>query len=471
MSWLDALFGKLKNNGAEVEARGALNFNGGLKIGVNNATETNDVSLDTTRVDLAPTGPGTEVGQSWTWNGSVWVPSRGVIRPHLVPAVYAAYDDPAVVAAATANTAAITAAIVAAYLSGGRSGVVELPDGAYDVYGPFNVLYGVTLCGPEKGFNSGHRVFNDGSGLPQIGTLLRVRSTGPGTNSTRKLFTPKHQSSLRCLEIHYPDQEIDATPDAYDWTVYIASNEPGATVERITSQNPYKFLYADSPAHVEKVYACPLFEGVHLQRIAEQMICADVRFNNISYDHGATLIAWIAAHRRAFVVEQAEAFSFARCFALGSLIGIDFTIENTPDASGAYGEWIGGGFDATQYPVVVNATTALSGAGFKIIGASIVPTAGGNAFTMQDTVNISSAPVLQVLATSIHGTHSRHAWAKSGSAAYFTAVGGTWEGSVDQGTLNDSASAVIDLDHVRMPTATIRTDGVGTNYDTNPRAV
>lgn len=359
-------------------------------------------------------------------------------------------------------TAEFNRCSLVAYGSGSRTGCVYYPEGRYRVDGALTAQYGVTHTGPERGLSSGHRIFNDGAGLQQTGALFLARGVG-------KLFTLKHQARVMNLEIYYPDQVVNATPAAYGYTFYIGANEPGCYVGNITCTNPYKFLYANSVATIDNIYGFPLSEGIHLARVADPMRTANVNFNySVSYDIGATLLAWVAANGRAFPVEQAEEFNFTDCFAIGYLIGLDFKVEATPDGSGSYGSWKGGGFDATKYCIVVNATTSLSGAGLKVVGASFVPTGGGggNAVICQDTVNSSSPPVIHLLGCSVHGVHDRTVWVKSTSTAFVQATGGTWEGATNQATLNDSTvGGMVDLDRVRMPAAASRTGGAGFTRD------
>jgi hypothetical protein len=272
----------LKQNGAEI--------NGGARIGavdfVDSNVTYNPVTGEAT-VGALPGGPSavgaaTEVGQRLSavsdgLGGYRWEKHRGAIVPNLVANTRSA---------ATTNSNNIVAAIAAAYSSGTRTDAVELPAGAYYIDGSvlIEVLYGCSLRGVFRGMGAGSMVFNDVLSSNATGTRLLVTGGALGTNGSKKLFYMRHQSRLTDLEITYVDQVTNATPDPYDWTIYIQDNEPWVHIENVVCTNPYKFIFVNSPATIQKVWGFPLSLGIHLSRISDLVRVQHVQFNySISY--------------------------------------------------------------------------------------------------------------------------------------------------------------------------------------------
>jgi hypothetical protein len=171
------------------------------------------------RDDLAGVGAGTEAGQKLEWDGAAWFNRRGWITPgiDLTGAVDA------------------TATILAA-LNSRVGACVELPDGIIRMDSGITIPTGRTLTGQPRGNRIGHREF---SSQTNVGTLIRAYGTGV-------LFTMAGAGNVTVtdLEIWYPNQEIDATPDVYDWTFSVPANAHFCTFQNLSVLNPYKLLSA-----------------------------------------------------------------------------------------------------------------------------------------------------------------------------------------------------------------------------------
>jgi hypothetical protein len=312
---------------------------------------------------MVSTGNGTEVGQKVEWDGSIWVKRRGWIAPAI---------DPTGVADATTELNARLAT---------RTGCcVELPDGIIKLNGPVNIPQGCTLTGAPRGGSIGHRVFPS---VSNVGTRFDITHTG-------KAFIPAQQSSLLNATIYYPNQQTNATPTAYDWTVYLDANAHQVTIANIAAINPYNFLRQggnSASARIDNVYGFPLRRGIVLNRVPGTTRITNVEFNPAAdYASGATLKAWTAANGAAYVIDGAEEFFFSGCFAYGYSIGI-WAVDDDGDAfRGAYGSWTGGGLDFCHRGVIVDANNMLTARGFRMSNCGIIGDGSGSiAFLFNDS--------------------------------------------------------------------------------------
>jgi hypothetical protein len=298
---------------------------------------------------------GTELGQKLQWDGAVYTPRRNWITPGI--------DLTGAVDAAAAINSALSS----------RTGCcVELPDGIIKLNAPVNIPQGCTLTGAPRGGSIGHRVF---AGVSNVGTRIDVVHTG-------KAFVPAQQSTLTNVTIYYPNQQTNATPDAYDWTVYLDANAHQVTIENISAINPYNFIRQggnSASARIDNVFGFPLRRGIVLNRVPGTTRITNVEFNPAAdYASGATLKAWTAANGAAYVIDGAEEFFFSGCFAYGYSIGI-WAVDDDGDAfRGAYGSWTGGGLDFCHRGVIVDANNMLTARGFRMSNCGIIGDGSGS---------------------------------------------------------------------------------------------
>ncbi len=384
-------------------------------------------------------GDATDAGDKPEWNGSIWIKRRFWITP-----------DIDLTGATDATTAINNAAAVR------KGGCVYLPDGIIKigtsgVSGPasiFTLPHGVTITGNERGLSMGHRVYDPGiTGLNNTGPLLRVYGKG-------KLFVGGQQGSVRNVEIHYPDQPVNATPDTgYDWTFFLDNGNHGFTVQNVTVNKAFKFYYNNCAGGVlENVWGQVLSRGVQLARCADVIRGKNIHFGNVDYQTGATLTAWIQANCRYFSFDGAEDFVMEQCFAYGGNEGIVFEDEDSDGFRGCYGKWIGGGLDIMNTLVKVEEPNGLTLRGFKMTDAALVANASGVGFYFLDTnaaANQDQRPSIYIKDCTVHGSHERTVWQPAGYSNFF-ARGGSWQGFTAQGILAQAGNSYALLDGVAM---------------------
>lgn len=272
-----------------------------------------------------PVGAGTEVGQSWTWDGNIWIPGRDRIRP--------AIDLTGVVP----GDAAVQAA-----LNSRQGGWVEIPDGKPRFNGPVTVPRGCALTGRPSGMSFGHKQFNQ---IPNVGTCVNVRHTG-------KAIIPQEQSTVEGLCFYYPDQVTtlpSGSPVDYDYTFYVANGAYGVSLLNNTIMNAYRGVFISANGGlIDTMQGAPLLRGIDVGR------CADIiRVNNVQFNAGgsagtgdSSVVAWARANLTSFSVDGADGAFFDSCFSYGANIGIDFRdVDGDNPNHPSVVTWTGGGID------------------------------------------------------------------------------------------------------------------------------
>ena len=179
--------------------------------------------------------------------------------------------------ATTDNTAAFQRALDAAHKSGG--GTVYAAPGKYLFRGALAIPEGVTLRG-SYGCVPSHTGLRD-PGQPKPGddgTAFFVVG-GRGTEGGRPFLSLNTNSSLVGLTIYYPDQEIDAVPAAYPWTIAMRGKNPA--VLDVELLNPYQGIDAshNERHNIRNVTGQPLRCGIWVDAILDIGRIENVHFN------------------------------------------------------------------------------------------------------------------------------------------------------------------------------------------------
>jgi hypothetical protein len=328
--------GRIQSGGVDVPLQGGVNFGDGFTVETDAANKRLNLGFDSSG---APIGPGSEVGQAWTWDGSTWAKRRSRIRPSI--------DTTGTVDAAAAIQAALDS----------RAGAcVELPDGIIRLNSPVSVPRGCALVGRPSGVSFGHKQFSD---IDNVGTRIDVRHTG-------KAFLLRDQSTVESLCLYYPDQvTTGSSPTDYDYAFYGVTgggeNAYGFSLLNITLMNAYRGIFVSANGGtIDRVQGAPMLRGIDLGR------CADVvRVSNVQFNSGGSagmadsaLVAWMRANLTAFGIDGADIACFTDCFAYGANIGIDFTDTDLDDA-GSTVTWSGGGIDTATNAIRIPANASL----------------------------------------------------------------------------------------------------------------
>jgi hypothetical protein len=344
---------------------------------------------------------------------------------------------------------------------------VYIPDGIVRLGSTLNVPNGCTITGDERGMRAGDRVF---AGAVPIGTRFDIKHTGVGFNLTNQ------ECSVQNVGIYYPDQVVNATPTFYDYTFSVTGI--GCHLSNVTAVNPYKFLkVAANGFRADNLYAFPLNRGITLGRCPDVVRISNCHFIPITnYQHGATLLAYVQANAKFYVIDGAEAFQFTDCFSYGGLVGVLFWDEDADGFKGSSGSWKGGSIDLHGDCVRVETTHGLSATGCSFYGTSFVTVDQGRCVLGNDNQAIGSdqdRPAIYL--TDCHGNSAgpngmaRFVWLLSTSKTNVRVSGGTVLNIFNELGKNDSADATLLMDGVMSQWGKTRTSGAGEIRDVRGR--
>lgn len=304
---------------------------------------------------------GADQGDKLEWSGSTWVQRRGWITPDV---------DPNGIVDATAT--------VQAALNSRPGACVFIPDNYQVRFNSGLTIPGFgALVGSERGNGIGPKQFTD---LATKKSQLRIYGTGDFLTC----FSgggPHGNQTIANLEFYYPNQQTNATPDAYGWTIAFGANAHFGTLANLSCLNAYQFLSVASAngITVDGITGYPLSTGIYLGRVADVARFKDVHFipSAIGAIAGSTLTTWVQDHATAFSIDGPEEFTFTDCFAYGYDNGIEFLDTDADGFRGVYGSWKAGGIDIANRCIRVREPNGLTLRGFKISDCGLVPKAGG----------------------------------------------------------------------------------------------
>ena len=351
----------------------------------------------------------------------------------------------------TDDTAAIQAALNAAAPVGGVVWLTPGPN-AYRCNGSLTIPSNVTLKGGYGGMRRGMRLYGDS---PR-GSILHVYTTADFINMS-------YGSVLDGVEIYYPNQKTQGTPDPYGWTISMPPNQHGATIRNICATNPYQFIYANADGFlIDSVQGYPLFIGIQLDRVADVPRINNVHFNgNCWQDAQPSLRDWVQSNGVAMKIRAVEDFMINNFFSYGYFRGIWFdTYLVDPNFPGSSGNLNVFGFDGAWEGIVISTRGIYNRAGLTISNGLIVPingpVGGRSGIKFSDTLP-NEGPGVSINNVNFFGAHDHSIWIEPGSYAKVSVVGG------------QSTEFVNDLVLCQSPNASVRLIGVRSFNGGGPR--
>ncbi len=248
----------------------------------------------------------------------------------------------------TDDTAAFQKALDTVGQAGG--GTVYAPRGNYLFAGHLNVPDAVTLAGLWQSVPA-HNGLRD-AGLPKPtddGTTFLV-TEGHGREEGPAFITLNTNSTLKGVVLYYPNQNADAEPTPYPWTIAMRGKNPA--VLAVEMLNPYNGIDATrNERHlIRDVHGQPLRRGILVDSIYDIGRIENVHFN-----------PWWSMKPRLFQwqMENGEAFLFGRSdwqyvyntFCFGYKVGYRFIKS---DSGVCNGNFLGIGADDCQTALVVD---------------------------------------------------------------------------------------------------------------------
>lgn len=348
---------------------------------------------------------------------------------------------------------------------------------------------GVTLTGTPQGFRQPYTIYNNG--YTNSGTLVKVyASTGNAAVAhAGELFRGGVNSQVSDLMIDYADQTHNPTSmvvgavgsfTPYGCTLHAVANYHGVTFQNIICHNAYHFLkWEANGGHVHTLKGFPLLRGVTFPRCGAAPDMTDIQFNGVGdYRDTAAVPAWVKANGTVCVMDGVEGYTIRGFNALGYNIGIMYWDEDGDGFTGVYGTWSGIDFEGINTVILItNAGRTyqpLTNEGGKFEGGTLVPEIGGYGVDFQDTVAPSgpapfnNRPEIHLIDVTMHSSiagMSRPIWMRSTSYGRVVWMPGEASQIASELVRNDSANAIVDLDHVNSQTGVRRRAGTGTIYD------
>jgi hypothetical protein len=276
----------------------------------------------------------------------VAAPAAGTQPSAPVDSRYNVRDFGAVADGKTDDTAAFQAALDAAGRAGG--GIVLAPRGVYLIKGNLRVPMAVTLEGVFE-YSPAHAGIRDkGLPRPEYGTTL-LAVAGEGSESGPPFIHLTTNATLRGVTIYYPNQDPNATPKPYPYTIAMRDNNPA--VLDVELLNPYNAIDASQNQRhlIRNVHGQALRRGVYVDQIYDIGRIENVHWN-----------PWWSMSKPVmeFQMTQGEAFIFGRTdwhyvlntFCFGYRIGYHFIKTEKGECNGNF---LGIGADDCQEACVM----------------------------------------------------------------------------------------------------------------------
>jgi hypothetical protein len=240
-------------------------------------------------------------------------------------------------------------------IAGQRSGgTVYAPPGSYLLNGLLNLPAGVTLRGSYSCVPSHTGLRNAGQEKPgSDGTALLV-TAGRGADNGTAFLTLNTNSTIAGLTIYYPEQNADAEPAPYPWTIAMRGKNPA--VLDVELLNPYQGIDASKNErhNIRNVTGQPLRRGVWVDAIYDIGRIENVHFNPW-WSASAKLRKWQMQNGEAFIFGRADWEYVLNTFCFGYHTGYKFV--ETPTGA-CNGNFLGIGADDCNRAILVEQSAA-----------------------------------------------------------------------------------------------------------------
>jgi hypothetical protein len=308
------------------------------------------------------------------------------------------------------------------------------------------VPVGVRLVGSFRGARKGLESQGVTPGGPRGSTLL------VSGNYRGRLITLSAMSSVEGVEIFYPEQKTNSTPDDYDWAIFVGDGAHSTNILDVCLVNAFRGIFVGPRSgpvggcRIDNVWGWCIFQGILLGRCADVTMVTNCEFNvNGWAAAGQNLIAWTKTNGRAYGIDGAEEFMFVNCFCWGYLVGCTFEdLDGDSVVSG--GAWLSGGFDTVAVGFLV--ISGLGMTGVKIQGVDIVPS--DSAIKCDDNIPNPiefQKPRIMIDGLTVHNadTYARALWIRPASHCKVIWTGGFAIDFTIQMLLNEFPNGVLRL--------------------------
>jgi hypothetical protein len=228
-------------------------------------------------------------------------------------------------------------------------GDVFMPAGVYRLDKPIRIEKDVALLGIYQGPTSHAGTRDKGAALPERGSVI-ITSIGAGDESAEPLITVGENSTLAGISIFYPDQNPQASPTAYPWTISIIGNN--ATVRQVELINSYKGILAVNCARhvIRDVTGQPLRIGIYVDEIYDIGRIENVHWNPW-WSSSPEIMSFIYRNAEGFVFGRSDWEYVFNTFCFGYRYGYRFVQTRTGMCNGNF---LGIGADGSWNSVFVD---------------------------------------------------------------------------------------------------------------------
>lgn len=249
--------------------------------------------------------------------------------------------------AVTDDSAAFQRALDAVSRAGG--GVVYAPTGRYLFKSELNIPEGVHLRGSYLCVPSHTGLRDHGQSKPgEDGTALYVLA-GKGREESKPFLTLNTNSSVSGLCIYYPEQNPDAEPIRYPWTIAMRGKNPAAFDLELL--NPYQGIDASNNErhNLRNITGQPLRRGIWVDAIYDIGRIENIHFNPWWHSSGKAY-KWQMENGEAFIFARADWEYVLNTFCFGYKVGYKFVSSGTGECNGNF---LGIGADDCNRAVLV----------------------------------------------------------------------------------------------------------------------
>lgn len=235
--------------------------------------------------------------------------------------------------AVTDDSAAFQRALDAVGSAGG--GIVYAPTGRYLFKSELNIPVGVHLRGSYLCVPSHNGLRDQGQPKPgEDGTALYVVA-GKGNEDGKPFLTLNTNSSVSGLSIYYPEQNPDAEPIRYPWTIAMRGKNPAAfDVELL---NPYQGIDAsrNERHNVRNITGQPLRRGILVDAIYDIGRIENIHFNPW-WNSSGKAYKWQLENGEAFIFGRADWEYVLNTFCYAYKVGYKFISSSTGECNGNF---------------------------------------------------------------------------------------------------------------------------------------
>jgi hypothetical protein len=247
----------------------------------------------------------------------------------------------------TDDTGAFQKALDAVGAAGG--GIVYAPCGNYFLARRLNVPPSVTLKGVWESVPSHIGLRNAGQPKPTDNGTTFIVTADAGNENAPAFITLNANSTLKGVVIYYPNQNDDAEPKPYPWTIAMRGQNPAVLdVELLNSYNGIDA--SQNERHlIRNVQGQPLRRGIYVDVIYDIGRIENVHFNPW-WSMKPGLYKWQLEHGEAFIFGRSDWQYVLNTFCFGYNVGYKFV----QTAGGVCnGNFLGIGADACYTAVLV----------------------------------------------------------------------------------------------------------------------